>query len=91
MQWLKGIGSRILLSEFARLRKTFRGRRFWARGYLAIGSGNITDETIREYIEEQEGENIVDDSRFSIDRERTHRLKVEGHSVISERTFLLNV
>ena len=68
MQWLKGIGSRILLSEFARLRKTFWGRHFWARGYLAVSSGNITDETIQEYIEEQEGENIVDNSRFSIDQ-----------------------
>lgn len=68
MQWLKGIGSRILLSEFARLRKTFWGRHFWARGYLAVSSGNITDEMIQEYIEEQEGENIVDNSRFSIDQ-----------------------
>ena len=65
--WLKGISSRILLSEFAHLRKQFWGRQLWARGYLAVSSGNITDEMIQQYIESQEGEPIDDDSRFQID------------------------
>ena len=68
VQWLKGISSRILLSEFAHLRKQFWGRHFWARGYLAISSGNLTDEMIQKYIEEQEGEPVVDNSRFQIDQ-----------------------
>jgi len=38
----------------------------WARGYLAVSSGNITDELVKEYIEEQEGELVIDDSRFPI-------------------------
>lgn len=67
MQWLKGTSSRVLLQEFPRLKKQFWGRHFWARGYLAVSSGNITDEMIREYIDEQEGEQIADDSRFPID------------------------
>jgi len=67
MQWLKGISSRVLLQEFPRLRKQFWGRHFWARGYLAVSSGTITDEMIKEYIDEQEGEPIADDSRFPID------------------------
>ena len=67
MQWLKDISSRILLSEFAHLRKQFWGRHLWARGYLAVSSGNVTDEMIQQYIEDQEGEPIVDDSRFQID------------------------
>ena len=67
MQWLKGISSRILLSEFAHLRKQFWGRHLWARGYLAVSSGNITNEMIQQYIEEQEGEPVADDSRFQID------------------------
>ena len=67
MQWLKGISSRILLSEFPHLRKQFWGRHLWARGYLAVSSGNITDELIQTYIEEQEGEPVSDDSRFQID------------------------
>ena len=67
MQWLKGTSSRILLQEFPHLRKKYWGRHLWARGYLAVSSGNITDELIQQYIEEQEGEPVVDDSRFQID------------------------
>ena len=67
MQWLKGISSRILLSEFRHLRKQFWSRHLWARGYLAVSSGNITDEMIEKYIDDQEGEPVTDDSRFQID------------------------
>jgi putative transposase len=67
VQWLKGISSRILLAEFPHLRKQFWGRHLWARGYLAVSSGNITDELIQQYIQEQEGEPVTDDSRFEID------------------------
>ncbi len=67
MQWLKGISSRVLLQEFPRLRQQLWGRHFWARGYLAVSSGTITDDMIREYIDAQEGEQIADDSRFPID------------------------
>ena len=66
-KWLKGISSRILLNEFPHLRKQYRGRHFWTRGNFAVGSGNISDEMIQEYIEGQEGESIIDDSRFTID------------------------
>ena len=67
VQWLKGISSRVLLQEFPHLKKKFWGRHFWTRGYLAVSCGTITDEMIRGYIEEQEGELIPDDSRFPID------------------------
>jgi putative transposase len=67
VQWLKGISSRLMLQEFPHLRKQFWGRHFWARGYLAVSSGNITDEMIQPYIESQEGEPVVEDSRFTID------------------------
>jgi putative transposase len=67
VQWLKGISSRVLLQEFPHLRKKFWGRHFWARGYLAVSTGNITDELIKAYIDEQEGEPVQDDSRFQID------------------------
>ena len=67
VQWLKGISSRILLQEFAHLRKVFWGRHLWARGYLAVSTGNITDEMVKSYIAEQEGEPVHDDSRFTID------------------------
>lgn len=67
VQYLKGISSRILLQEFAHLRKQCWGRHFWARGYCAISSGNITDELIHQYIDEQEGEPVHEDGRFQID------------------------
>jgi putative transposase len=63
---IAGHQARILLQEFTHLQKQFWGRHFWARGYMAISSGNITDEMIQEYIDEQEGE-PVDDHRFQID------------------------
>jgi putative transposase len=67
VQWLKGISSRILLQEFAHLRRLFWGRHFWDRGYLAVSTGNLTDEMVQAYIAEQEGEPVHDDSRFVID------------------------
>jgi putative transposase len=67
MQRLKVTSSRVLLQEFPHLRKKYWDRHFWARGYLAVCSGTITDEMIKEYIDEQEGEQIADDSRLPID------------------------
>ena len=69
VQWLKGISSRVLLQEFPHLRKKFWGRHFWAGGYLAVSSGTITDEMIQEYISEQKGEPIQDDSQSLIDED----------------------
>jgi putative transposase len=34
------------------------GRSFWSRGYLAVSMGNVTDEIIQKYIEQQEGEPV---------------------------------
>ena len=67
VHWLKGIGSRVLLQEFPHLRKLSWGRHVWARGYLAVSSGSLTDEMVAQYIEEQRGEPVHDDSQFPID------------------------
>jgi len=66
-QALKGISSRVLLQEFKHLRSQFWGKHFWSRGYCAVSSGNITDEMIRRYIDDQEGTSVIEDSRFLID------------------------
>jgi len=66
-QWLKGISSRVLLQEFAHLRKQFWGKHLWARGYFAVSSGTITDAMVEAYIKEQEGEPVQDDGQFQID------------------------
>lgn len=58
VQKIKGKSAYKLFGLFPHLRKTFWGRHFWGRGYLAVSSGNITDEMIQRYIEEQEGQDI---------------------------------
>lgn len=58
MQKIKGKSSYKLFSLMPQIRKTFWGKHFWARGYCAISSGNITDEMIQEYIDAQEGETV---------------------------------
>lgn len=66
VQYLKESSSRILLQEYKSLRKQFWGRPLWSRGYMAVSSGNITDEVIQKYIEDQEGEPVEID-QFEID------------------------
>ena len=53
VQRLKGKSSHKLLHEFDRLQKLYWWRHFWARGYFCCSSGDITDEMIKEYIENQ--------------------------------------
>ena len=69
VQWLKGTSSRVLLQEFPHLRKQLWGRHVWARGYLVASSGTITDEMIEQYIAEQEGEPLQNESQFVIDED----------------------
>ena len=69
-QWLKGISSRVVLQEFPHIKKQCWGQHLWARGYLAVSSGTVTDEMIREYIKEQEGELIEQEGRFQTDNMR---------------------
>jgi len=54
VQRLKGRTSRLLLDEFAELKRQFWGRHVWARGYFVASSGNVTDTVIQQYIESQE-------------------------------------
>ena len=53
VQKLKGKSSHKLLSEYPHLRKQYWGRHFWARGYFCCSSGNVTDDIIKQYIEQQ--------------------------------------
>ena len=54
MQAIKGKTSHHLLQDYRRLRREFWGRHLWARGYFVASSGNVTDEVIAKYIEEQD-------------------------------------
>ena len=65
VQSLKGKTSRKMMMEYKSLSKTFWGRHIWARGYFVASSGNVTDEVIMKYIEEQGKE--PPDGDFKVD------------------------
>ena len=48
---LKGRSSRRIQEEYPVLKKRYWGRHFWAIGYGAWSTGNITDEMVQEYLE----------------------------------------
>ena len=50
----KGRSSRKLQQEFPELKKRYCGRHFWCRGYFSTTSGNVTDKTIDDYIEDHD-------------------------------------
>ncbi len=50
---VKGKTSRKMMMEFKTLSRVFWGRHIWARGYFVASSGNVTDEVIMKYIEQQ--------------------------------------
>jgi putative transposase len=64
MKAIKGRRSRILQKEFPQLKKRYWGRHFWATGYGAWSSGNITDEMVQEYLEHHRKPGSGDDSDF---------------------------
>ena len=53
-----------MLQENKTLSKQFWGRHLWSSGYFVATSGNITDEIIMDYIENQNESDTEDD--FSI-------------------------
>jgi putative transposase len=64
---LKGKTSRKLMMEYKSMSRAFWGRHMWARGYFVASSGNVTDEVIIKYIEQQGQE--PPDGEFKIDDE----------------------
>jgi len=50
---IKGKTSRKMMMEYKTLSRAFWGRHIWARGYFVATSGNVTDEVIVKYIEQQ--------------------------------------
>ena len=47
---LKGRTSRLLQREYTELQKRYWGKHFWAIGYGAWSTGNITEKVIEEYL-----------------------------------------
>ena len=67
MKRIKGRISRKLLDEYRGLKKAFWGQHLWARGYFAATTGNVTDEVIMKYIEEQSKMERAKDEDFKVD------------------------
>ena len=64
VQKLKGASSHKLFEEFAHLRKQYWGQHLWSRGYFVATTGTVTDEIIKDYIENQDLESPDDDFRI---------------------------
>lgn len=48
---LKGRTSRLLQQEYPELKRRYWGKHFWAIGYGAWSTGNITEEMVQEYLQ----------------------------------------
>lgn len=54
MQYLKGRSSKKLQEEFPALKRRFWGQHIWATGYFCRSVGNVTEQMIKDYIENQD-------------------------------------
>jgi len=66
VQYMKGNSSHKLQMEYKELNKQYWGRHLWARGYFVASTGNVTDEIIAEYIQNQDLEERKQADNFTI-------------------------
>ena len=64
---LKGRTSRILQMEYPHLKKRYWGRHFWAAGYGAWSTGNVTEEMVQEYLEHHRRDDDDQSSNFILE------------------------
>ena len=64
MKRIKGRSSRKLQVEFPKLAERYWGRHFWATGYGAWSTGNITEEMIQQYLDHHRSDEGEDNSDF---------------------------
>ena len=64
---MKGRSSRLLQKEYPSLQKRYWGKHFWATGYGAWSTGNITDEMVQQYLEHHRNKNDEDNSDFILE------------------------
>ena len=58
--YIKGKSTMILFEKYSKLKKNFRGHRFWARGYY-VNTVGLDEAKVREYIRNQELNEEVED------------------------------
>ena len=66
VQCIKGNTSRKLQMEYKEFNRQFWGQHLWARGYFVASSGNVTDEVIKEYIQNQDLQEKIKSDNFEI-------------------------
>ena len=60
---IKGKSSLIIFDRHPEYRSKWGDRHFWARGYYVSTVGNVNEETILKYIQEQEENDKLEDGR----------------------------
>lgn len=63
---LEGMTSRKVQQEYAELSKRYWGKHFWAVGYGAFSSGEITDKMIKDYLDNHDTK-YDDDENFKVE------------------------
>jgi putative transposase len=53
VQLFKGMTSKVVRAEFPELKEFLWGKDFWSDGYFAETSGQVNEDRIREYIQNQ--------------------------------------
>lgn len=60
MSYLKGKSALMIFDRHPEFGTKYGNRHFWARGYYVSTVGNVNEETIRKYIQEQEENDKLD-------------------------------
>lgn len=58
VQLMKGKSSFRAQQEFPALKKRYWGQHIWARGYFVSSSGSVTDEMIKEYLDNHKSNEV---------------------------------
>ncbi len=64
---LKGRTSRLLQQEYPELRKRYWGKHFWAVGYGAWSTGNMSEKMVEEYLEHHRHPSNQDTDNFVLE------------------------
>ena len=67
VQRMKGLTSRRLLQENRGLNKVYWGRHLWGRGYFVSSVGNVSEQMIAAYIENQQEMERTADADFKVE------------------------
>ena len=58
VQYMKGRSSKMLQDEFPELKKRYWGQHLWAVGYFCRTVGTVTEEIVKEYVENQDDKTL---------------------------------